>query len=150
MIINTKTGILVTGTLARDAEYKTVGQKNTPLLKVGVLYGHEETPGPDGRRQGKILDVTVWGDAAVSLQGCLHKGDAVMAAGELKSREGDQGRLWRSLDSRGEVWPGAAWVLEHIASAQVTAGAMQGNVLDPTKLGSGDFEAIDDNEDLPF
>lgn len=150
MIINTKTGILVTGTLARDAEYKTVGQKNTPLLKFGVLYGHEETPGPDGRTQGKFLDVNVWGAAAVSMQGRLHKGDAVAVAGELKSREDDQGRLWRSLDSRGEVWPGAAWILEHIASAQVTAGAMQGNVLDPTKLGSGDFEAIDDNEDLPF
>ena len=55
MIINTKTGILVTGTLARDAEYKTVGQKNTPLLKFGVLYGHEETPGCGRAHAGQVF-----------------------------------------------------------------------------------------------
>lgn len=148
MIVNTKTGLLITGTLVRDAEYRTVGAKETPCLRFGVRYGQDEVEGPDGRRQGKILDVTVWGDAAVSLQNCLHKGDAVMAAGELSERVDNQGRTWRSLNNRGEVWPGMAWLVEKMATADIAAAAAPPP---PDPSLAGDFEpVIGDDEDLPF
>ena len=40
MIVVSKTGVLVSGTLGKDAEYKLVGARVTPRLGFSVLYGN--------------------------------------------------------------------------------------------------------------
>lgn len=142
MIISTKTGVLLTGTLGRDAEYKLVGSQQTPLLKFSVLYGHEDIEDVNGRRKGKYLDVDVWGAAADKLQGRLLKGDAILVAGTLNERCGEDGRIWRSIKTYGEVWPGAAWTFDQLGGA---SGAVAADTVD-----ADGFIEVDKTEDLPF
>lgn len=98
MIVNTKTGLLVTGTLSKDPELRQVGSSS--VLKLSVRYGSEPSAEPGGKRTGKFLDVDVW-DGADALDGMLFKGDFVIAAGdELKSREYN-GKTYHSLRASG-------------------------------------------------
>lgn len=142
MIVSTKTGMLLTGTLGRDAEYKLVGGQQTPLLKFSVLYGYEDTEDATGRRKGKYLDVDVWGSAAGKLRGRLFKGDAVLVAGTLNERHGEDGRIWRSIKTYGEVWPGAGWLFDQLGNA---SGAVAAGTVD-----ADGFIEVDETEDLPF
>ena len=156
MICNTKTGCLVTGTPIKDAEYKTVGQNNTPLLKVCIRYGYEPAETDGGRRKGKLIDVDIWGHDADALNGTLLKGASIMAAGELKSTQGNDGKTYYSINSYGEIFLSAAAMLDYIdrqfeQTSRITAGAPvqkpQGAVINPS---TPEFAVIDDNEDLPF
>lgn len=143
MIVVSKTGVLVSGTLGKDAEYKLVGARETPRLRFSVLYGKEEAADENGRHKGKYIDVNVWGGAATKMQGMLLKGDAVLACGRLSERTDDQGRVWRSIDTYGEVWPGMAWLMEQQGAAPAPA------MLD-TPQDCTDFEPVQSDEDLPF
>lgn len=152
MIINSKTGCLVTGILTKDPEYKEVGAKSTPLLKLDLIYGHDapEHEGQEGAP--KYMSVDLWGLAARTLSGKLWKGDAVAAAGALESREYNGKTYWR-INCRGEIWPSGAALLGYLMTLDIgsTAQAMDGNTLDPSKLETGGgFEIVDGNEDLPF
>lgn len=143
MIIVSKTGVLVSGTLGKDAEYKLVGSRETPLLRFSVLYGKEETADETGRHKGKYIDVNVWGGAATKMQGMLLKDDAVLACGRLNERTDNQGRVWRSIDTYGEVWPGMTWLMEQ-------QGATLAPVVPDIPQDCTDFEPIQSDEDLPF
>lgn len=106
MIVQTKTGVLVAGTIGKDPELKHVGQYDRAELKMTVRYGSEQ--GEDGKRRGKYLDVDVWSDAE-ELDGMLVKDDPVIVtAGEIKSREYN-GKTYYSVSADG-VFPGAGVV----------------------------------------
>ena len=106
MIVQTKTGVLVAGTIGKDPELKHVGQYDRAVLKMTVRYGSEQ--GEDGKRRGKYLDVDVWSDAE-ELDGMLVKDDPVIVtAGEIKSREYN-GKTYYSVSADG-VFPGAGVV----------------------------------------
>lgn len=143
MIVVSKTGVLVSGTLGKDAEYKLVGARETPRLRFSVLYGKEEAADENGRHKGKYIDVNVWGGAATKMQGMLLKDDAVLACGRLSERTDDQGRVWRSIDTYGEVWPGMAWLMEQQGAAPVPAAP-------DISQNCTDFEPVQSDEDLPF
>lgn len=103
MIVNTKTGLLVSGSIARDPELRYVGQHNSAVLKLSVRYGTQENP--EGRNQGKFLDIDLWDDAE-KLDGMLLKGDSVLVVGgELKSREYG-GKMYYSMRAE-QLYPGA-------------------------------------------
>lgn len=98
MICNTKTGLLVAGTVAKAPELKHVGQYARPVLKMSVRYASEKDE--EGKNRGKFLDVDIW-DGAEELDGMLEKGDFVMAVGrEVKSRPYN-GKTYYSLDAEG-------------------------------------------------
>ena len=84
MIVNSKTGCLISGTLIKAAETRTAGQSN--VTKLAVRYGWDEPQNTNERRTGKILDVDCWNDISDAAGG-LEKGDAVLAAGEIQQRE---------------------------------------------------------------
>lgn len=84
MIVNSKTGCLVSGTLIKAAETRTAGQSN--VTKLAVRYGWDEPQATNERRTGKILDVDCWNDLSDAAEG-LEKGDAVLATGEIQQRE---------------------------------------------------------------
>lgn len=106
MIINTKTGLLISGTVAKEPELKHVGQYDRPLLKMSIRYGSEKDE--QGKNRGKFLDVDIW-DNADELDGMFTKDDAVIVTGnELKSREYN-GKTYYSVSATG-VYPGAGVV----------------------------------------
>ncbi len=157
MICNTKTGCLVSGTLIKDAEYKTVGQNGTPLLKVCIRYGYEPPGTEGGRRKGKLMDVDIWGSDADKLNGVLVKGMSVLASGELKSSQGNDGKSYYAINSYGEIFLSASAIIDYIdrqmdQAVRLNAGAParqqpQKSIIDP-KI--NEFAVIDDSEDLPF
>ena len=85
MIVNTKTGLLLAGTIGKTPELKFVGQNERPVLKFSLRYGSEEDG--TGKRRGKFVDVDVW-SGAEELDGMFSEDDSVIVtAREIKSRE---------------------------------------------------------------
>lgn len=106
MIVNTKTGLLLAGTIGKTPELKFVGQNERPVLKFPLRYGSEEDS--TGKRRGKFVDVDVW-NGAEELDGMFSEDDAVIVtAREIKSREYN-GKTYYSVSADG-VYPGAAVV----------------------------------------
>lgn len=98
MIVNTKSGLLVSGQVAFDPERKPAGTKEK--IKLSVRYGYEPAENPGDRRKGKLLDIDVW-DGVAALDGMIAKGDAVIVTGdEIQNRE-YLGKTYYSMASRG-------------------------------------------------
>ncbi|WP_294528813.1 single-stranded DNA-binding protein [uncultured Allofournierella sp.] len=110
MICNTKTGLLVAGTVAKAPELKRVGQYARPVLKMSVRYASEKDE--EGKNRGKFLDVDIW-DNAEELDGMFDKDDAVIVTGgELRSREYN-GKTYHSISATG-VYPSGGVVFRWI------------------------------------
>lgn len=106
MIVNSKTGLLISGTIGKRPELRHVGQNDRPVLKFSLRYGSEQDA--SGKRRGKYIDVDVW-DNAEELDGMLAEDDPVIVtAQEIKSREYN-GKTYHSISATG-VYPGAGVV----------------------------------------
>lgn len=106
MIVNSKTGLLVSGTIGKRPELRHVGQNDRPVLKFSLRYGSEQDA--SGKRRGKYIDVDVW-ENAEELDGMLAEDDPVIVtAQEIKSREYN-GKTYHSISATG-VYPGAGVV----------------------------------------
>ncbi len=173
MIANTKTGVLIAGTIGKTPELRRVGQNDRPVLKFSLRYGSEDDG--TGKRRGKYIDVDVWGKAE-ELNGMLTEDDAVIViAREIKSREYN-GKTYYSVSADG-VFPGAEvvfrWIQQIVDMLPATAatGVLPGSPA-PTGLSGCELYAgeqlnhyapnsqatktsdperlIDETEDLPF
>ena len=84
------------GSLPRDAEFKRVGDKKTPLCKFGIKAGERKT---DDGNEAIWVNCTCWRDVAKATAG-LQKGDVVFAIGTMQSREytGRDGELKTSKE----------------------------------------------------
>ncbi len=164
MIVNTKTGVLISGTIAKTPELKFVGQNNRPVLKFSVRYGSERDEA--GKRKGKYLYVDVWGGAE-DLSDMLKEEDPVIiTAHEVKSREYN-GKTYYSVSAEG-LYPGASTIvrwLQQVVSFIPTPSAAtdisghelyKGETLadydvnKATTQDADDYVVVDENEDLPF
>lgn len=106
MIVNSKTGLLVSGTIGKRPELRHVGQNDRPVLKFSLRYGSEQDA--SGKRRGKYIDVDVW-ENAEELDGMLAEDDPVIVtAQDIKSREYN-GKTYHSISATG-VYPGAGVV----------------------------------------
>lgn len=107
MIVNTKTGLLISGELIKDAETRQAGQRR--VIKLHLRYGYDPPQEAGGNKSGKLLDVDVWRDID-ALDGMLCKDDSVVvSAQQIKSRE-YSGKTYYSVDANG-LYPSAAVVL---------------------------------------
>ena len=171
MIVNTKIGLLLSGTIGKAPELRRVGQNDKAVLKFSLRYGSEEDD--TGKRRGKYIDVDVWTDAE-ELDGMLAEDDAVMvAAREIRSREYN-GKTYYSVNADG-VFPGAGTILRWMqqvldmaaaapaASPTGSAAALDGHALYPGEQlddytpsartscrPAAPEPLIEDAEDLPF
>ena len=108
MIVQTKTGVRVSGTVARDPEVKTLGGKD--VLKLNIKAQNEKDEG--GSWHSLFVDVLCWGGLA-QRDGMYQKGDFVAAEGRaLQRREYPEGsgKLYYSL-SADSLLPGDLVVL---------------------------------------
>lgn len=124
MIVNTKSGLLVSGQVAFDPERKPAGTKEK--IKLSVRYGYEPAENPGDRRKGKLLDIDVW-DGVAALDGMLAKGDAVIVTGdEIQNRE-YQGKTYYSMASRG-LYVDSAVVFRWMQQLYDAIGSLQEQV----------------------
>ena len=82
MIIKTRLGALVAGTLAREPEIKTLGTKDVLVLNVKAQSEKDDA----GRWKSLFVDVQCW-DGLTEREGMYQKGDFVVAFGREIPRE---------------------------------------------------------------
>jgi single-stranded DNA-binding protein len=138
MIIQTKTGTKITGTLSRDPSLKET-KTGKPFLSLSVKA--HSTKDASGNRSNMFVECCIWSDLD-KWDGLLQKGDFVEICGsELKSNTGANGTTyWNLHNVEGVVVGGlvaARWVQMAIDMMQPTGQA-----------GTNDFAPVED--ETPF
>lgn len=138
--------VIVVGSLPRDAEYKTVGDKDTPLCKFGLKV--DERQDAEGQRQAVWCNCTCWRDVADATAN-LQKGDVVLAVGKLQSRtytgrDGDEKTSTELVCEAVFAMKPASTLDSFVSHAQ--AQGVNFSVTPPEQ----DFEEIVSDDDLPF
>lgn len=124
MIIQTKTGTKITGTLSRDPSLKET-KTGKPFLSLSVKA--HSTKDASGNRSNMFVECCIWSDLD-NWDGLLQKGDFVeICGGELKSNTGANGTTyWNLHNVEGVVVGGlvaARWVQMAIDLMQRAAPA---------------------------
>ena len=138
MIIKTRLGALVAGTLAREPEIKTLGTKDVLVLNVKAQSEKDDA----GRWKSLFVDVQCW-DGLTERDGMYQKGDFVVAFGrEIKTREYPEGsgKFYHNLSADG-LLPGDLVNLRW--SQQVVDMIPDGSTQAPSLMAETD-------EDTPF
>lgn len=138
MIVQTKTGTKITGTLSRDPSLKET-KTGKPFLSLSVKA--HSTKDASGNRSNMFVECCIWSDLD-KWDGLLQKGDFVeICGGELKSNTGANGTTyWNLHNVEGVVVGGlvaARWVQMAIDMMQPTGQA-----------GTNDFAPVED--ETPF
>lgn len=138
MIIQTKTGTKITGTLSRDPSLKET-KTGKPFLSLSVKA--HSTKDASGNRSNMFVECCIWSDLD-KWDGLLQKGDFVeICGGELKSNTGANGTTyWNLHNVEGVVVGGlvaARWVQMAIDMMQPTG-----------QSGTNDFAPVED--ETPF
>ena len=80
MILSSKNNIIIAGTSIRDAEYKEIGEKNTPVVSFSLAVNARN-------EEGRFVNCKAFNDTLAGHAKNINKGDTVIAAGVLESRE---------------------------------------------------------------
>lgn len=91
MQIGGKGGVLIAGNATRDAEYKLVGSKQSPMCKFGMAIGRDAEDKPI------YANVKAWRALAEYAAG-ITKGTPVMVAGHIVEREYN-GETYREVEA---------------------------------------------------
>lgn len=130
------TGVLVAGRATKDAEFKTVGDNETPLAVFSLAVNAN---GEDG----VFANCKAFGSPLALYAKGIKKGDAVIAAGVMEEREYKE-RVYKDLNCQ--------W-LNYVGKAEAARPARR-ELADESALdinpGPEDFALIDESEDLPF
>lgn len=106
MIVRTRTGVRVSGTLRRDGETKTMGSKQAFVLPVRA-YSEKNA---DGQWDNFDVDVRIWGNHP-ELEDMFLKGDYIAAEGRgIEDRPGSDGKVYHNLTAE-DVIPGGRVIL---------------------------------------
>lgn len=134
--------IIVSGFVARDADFRLVGQKETPLCKFSVKAGERDL---DGQREAIWRNCTCWFDLAYTAKK-IRKGDLVLAAGRYKTR------TYTGMD--GDEKTASEIECDFIQVARPperpNLDAEYEDSLPPEPKKQGDFEEVELPDDLPF
>lgn len=93
MIAKTGKWVMACGPASKDAEYKQVGEKNTPLAKFGIKV--DETKNELGQSEARWLNCDCWGKMS-GIGQRIEKGDVVLAIGTLQKSESN-GKTYENL-----------------------------------------------------
>lgn len=106
MIIRTRTGVRVSGTLRWDGTMKNIGSKRAFVL---TIRAHSEKQ-PDGQWLNYDVNARIWGEHP-ELEEMFLKGDFVAVEGpEVEDRPGSDGKIYHNLTAD-DVTPGARVIL---------------------------------------
>lgn len=132
---------MVVGPIPKDAEYKTVGDKQSSLTKFSVKAS--ERTDASGQKVASWTNCTAWHAAARACKD-FKKGDVVLVTGEIEERE---------YVSNGETKKSKELVVDfvtkmaHVPAAVVPAPAAATQIGD---VDLSDFEELISDGDMPF
>lgn len=136
--------VLVCGTLPRDAEYRTVGERQTPLCKFGLKVDERET-GED-QREAVWCNCTCWRKVAEVAAGFC-KGDTVLAIGTVQERT-YQNREGEDVVAKELVCEGV-FLMGYPTGRSVPPDSVVPPIFAKNPA-AFDFEEIVSDDDLPF
>lgn len=134
--------VMVCGTLPRDAEYRTVGDKSSSLTTFGVKVGERPSPDVDKRADAIWCNCKCWHDVARAAMH-LKKGDAVLCVGKVE--------VCDYTDKNGNSAKAKNLVCEFVIPMASAAAAVQAQASASDTLGDlSDFEEVLSGSDDPF
>ena len=111
MITKTKTGVKVSGTLAKDVECKIFGGNPVHIFNLKAFSEKK-----DGRWESYFVDVKVWGEHP-EMDEMYLKGDYIEAVGrEIEDKAGSNGKIYHNLTAD-DVAPGGLVILRWMQQA---------------------------------
>lgn len=135
---------IVVGPIPKDAEYKTVGDKQSSLTKFSVKAS--ERTDASGQKTASWTNCTAWHAAARACKD-LKKGDVVLVIGKIEERE---------YVSNGETKKSKELVVDfvtkmaHIAQDLVPAPIPTAQAGGSGDVDLSDFEELISDGDMPF
>lgn len=135
---------IVVGPIPKDAEYKTVGDKQSSLTKFSVKAS--ERTDASGQKTASWTNCTAWHAAARACKD-LKKGDVVLVIGKIEERE---------YVSNGETKKSKELVvdfvtkMDHIAQDLVPAPIPTAQAGGSGDVDLSDFEELISDGDMPF
>lgn len=129
--------VMVCGACGKDAEFKTVGEKNSRKCTVGLAVGKRKNPDDPAGTLTVWCNVVAWHDLA-SLLAVARKGDAVFVVGRLKSREYN-GKTYTDLEAE-------FLTVSSVHAAVANPARAESSSIPPAAL----FSEEQDEGELPF
>lgn len=135
---------MVCGYVPKDAELKTVGEKNSSKTSFSVKAS--EITKPDGTKEAKWTNCVAW-HATARICSEFKKGDFVLAIGKMEERE-YQGKTYKDLVVEFAVKSG---VTATIPASTLQTAAESSGASNPDAIGDlSEFEEILSDGDCPF
>jgi len=76
--------LMISGLVVRDAEYKEVGARQTPLATFTLLNVRETSFNGESRKETGYYEVKLWGELATEISSQLRKDTQVVVQGRLR------------------------------------------------------------------
>lgn len=132
---------MVVGPIPKDAEYKTVGDKQSSLTKFSVKAS--ERTDASGQKVASWTNCTAWHAAARACKD-FKKGDVVLVTGKIEERE---------YVSNGETKKSKELVVDFVTKMAYVPAAVVPAPAAATQIGDvdlSDFEELISDGDMPF
>ena len=128
---------IIVGTVTKDAEYKTIGEKNTPVVTFSVAVNNYGEP-------GAFANCKAFGERLANYARNIKKGDAVCAMGAIESREYN-GKTYKDLNCQ--------WL--NFVGLGSTPNTPNTPMASPPPVDDATMQSLygtenDDDDDLPF
>ena len=131
---------MVVGPIPKDAEYKTVGDKQSSLTKFSVKASEKEA---NGEKQVQWTNCVAWHAAARACKD-FKKGDVVLVTGKIEEREYVSNGETKKVK---ELIVDFATKMAHVPAGVVPAPAAATQIGD---VDLSDFEELISDGDVPF
>ena len=141
--------VVLIGRLTKDVELKYIQGTGTPVANFAIAVDREFT-GKDGKKEVDFINIQVWGKSAENCANYIGKGSLVGVQGSIRidlyqNKEGENRKITRVnayrvqfLDTKNNKVNHQGFELSFEPS------------FEPTGLEPQGFQAIDDNDDIPF
>ena len=131
--------VILVGRLTRNPELKYIQGSGTPVANFAIAVDREFT-GKDGKKETDFIDIQVWGKSAENCANYIGKGSLVAIQGSIRvdsyqDQEGNNRKMTRVNANRVQF-------LDSKKDKQVN------NVIPDGQFGN--FQEVDDTDDIPF
>ena len=141
--------VVLIGRLTKDVELKYTQGTGTPVANFAIAVDREFT-GKDGKKEVDFINIQVWGKSAENCANYIGKGSLVCVQGSIRidsyqNQAGETRKVTRVNANRVQFLDTKNNKVNHQGFELSFEPSFE-----PTGLEPQGFQAIDDNDDIPF
>ena len=141
--------VVLIGRLTKDVELKYIQGTGTPVANFAIAVDREFT-GKDGKKEVDFINIQVWGKSAENCSNYIGKGSLVGVQGSIRidsyqNQAGETRKVTRVNANRVQFLDTKNNKVNHQGFELSFEPSFE-----PTGLEPQGFQAIDDNDDIPF